>query len=924
MIRIIGIGSPFGDDAVGLEIARTLAQAPPPNCEVIAVDRPGTRLVDLLDGARAAIIIDAVRSGAHPGTIHEIPFDELGRSATHLVSSHDLGVAAALQLAQNLGRRPSVGKIIGIEVAPVSRALLSGLSLSTRKAMRQAIERVLSTVVEFGDRERESLVITGTVQGVGLRPFVWRLAKSLRLVGFVRNVSCGVEIEIEASRVLLREFRRRLQTELPSAAAIERIESRLLPLGSDTDFFALPSERGCAATTIPPDLATCADCVREILDPADRRYRYPFTNCTSCGPRFTVVRTLPYDSDCTTLRDFPLCDQCKREYVDPSNRRFRAEPIACPECGPKAWIELTGAQWKSAGADQDCIARAAAILRAGGIIAVQGIGGVHLACDATSDAAVARLRIIKQRKHKPLAMMVDSIKSALRLAHVSEEEAALLMSAQAPIVLLHKRASAEIAPAIAPGNDYVGVMIAYSPLHHLILRDTARPLVMTSANRPGEPLARNGDEARTLFADQIDALLLHNRPIHQRCDDGVWFVGPRGQQPVRLSRGSTPRMLSLPVTAPVPILGMGGDIKNNFCLLASNNALMSQYIGTLESVATQDHFRDSLDKWTAVSGIVPEVAAHDLHPQSFGYDIAVRLGIRTMGVQHHHAHIAACMAENGHKRPVIGIAFDGTGSGLDRAIWGGEALIADYRDFRRISHLQYLPLSGGDAATRHPARIAAAFLIALFGSTHENRLFALVGEEHARILARMVDRGINTVETSSCGRLFDAVAALLGVRDEITYEAQAAIELETLARSSPSTTRIYPFSIRDHVIQTADILAAIIGELENGTPKATIARAFHDTMGEVAARMALDAHAQSGIDVVALSGGCFQNRLLQAAAIERIERQGFTVLVHHRVPANDGGLALGQAVIAAARLNPESLEVRHVSWRSGQDNQNCR
>jgi hydrogenase maturation protein HypF len=906
LIRIIGIGSPFGDDAAGLETARMLAEAPPTNCEVIAADRPGTTLLDLLEDVDAVILIDAVRSGAPPGTIHDISFDELARSAARFVSSHDFGVAAAIQLARKLGRGPSLGRIIGIEIAPANAARPRGLNAQTREALGRAVERVRSSAAEFDDRERERLVISGTVQGVGLRPFVWRLAKSLRLQGFVRNVPSGVEIEIEGGRALLHEFRRRVRTELPPAAAIESIEAERLALQNDTEFSAMPSERGRAATTIPPDLAACPECVREILDPANRRYRYPFTNCPSCGPRFTVVSALPYDRENTTLRDFPLCDQCRREYLDPSNRRFRAEPIACTECGPKAWLEVTAPQWKETAAGEDCIARAAAILRGGGIVALQGIGGVHLACDASNEAAIARLRTIKWRAHKPLAVMVDSVESARSLAEVSEDEAALLMSPQAPIVLLRRRPDAELARGIAPGNDQVGIMIAYSPLHHLIMSNAARPLVMTSANRPGEPLARNGDEARAIFADRVDAFLLHNRPIHQRCDDGVLMVGPRGPQPIRLSRGGTPRSFSVPVAVPVPILGAGGDIKNSFCLLANGHALMSQYIGTLESFATQDHFRDSLEKWIAMSGIRPQVAVHDLHPHALGRELAERLGVRTMRVQHHHAHIAACMAENGHMGPVIGIAFDGTGYGLDGAIWGGEAMIADYQGFRRTSHLQYLPLAGGDAAVRHPARIAAAFLLALFGSKCRDRISGLAGQEPARILATMVDRGINTVQTSSCGRLFDAVAALLGVRHEITYEAQAAIELETLARSSPPANHIYPFSIRDNAIQTGDMLAAIIGDLENGTPKTKIARAFHDTMGEVAARMALDARKKSGIGVVALSGGCFQNRLLQAAAIERIEREGFSVLVHHRVPANDGGLALGQAVVAAARLSSGS------------------
>jgi hydrogenase maturation protein HypF len=903
LIRIIGIGSPFGDDAAGLEIARVLAQEPPPNCEILAADRPGAALVDLLEGADVAILIDAVRSGAPPGTIHEFSFDELHHCASHFVSSHDLGVAAALRLAQKLGRGPSVGRVIGIEIAPANAAELYGPSSQTCETVSRAVARVRAAVFEFADRERERMVITGTVQGVGLRPFVWRLAKSLRLAGLVRNIPSGVEIEVEGNRASLRAFHHRLQADLPPAAAIERIVSERMPVKSGTEFLAMPSERGRTATTIPPDLAACADCIREIFDPADRRYRYPFTNCTSCGPRFTVVRALPYDRENTTLHAFSLCDRCHCEYHDPSNRRFRAEPVACPECGPKACLEVVEPRWKDAALAQDCIARAAAILRAGGILAVQGIGGVHLACDASSEAAVARLRTIKRRRHKPLAVMVDSIESARRLARLSDDEAALLMSPQAAIVLLRRRAGAQLAPGIAPGNDHVGVMIAYSPLHHLIMRDVARPLVMTSANRPGEPLARGGDEARAIFEDQVDAYLMHDRPIHQRCDDGVWMVGTRGQQPVRLGRGDTPRMLRVPIAAPLPILATGGDLKNAFCILSNNDALMSQHIGTLENTATQDHFYDSLEKSIQMSGVTPLVAAHDLHPLSFGREIAARLGVRALSVQHHHSHIAACMAEHGHNRPVIGIAFDGTGYGLDGAIWGGEALVADYRDFSRISHLQYLPLAGGDDAIRHPARIAAAFLMSRFGSMFDERVSALVGTEHARILATIIDRGINTIQTSSCGRLFDAVAALLGLRDTITYEAQAAIELEALARRWPPTDSIYPFSLRDQAIQTEDILAAIVDELNKGTPKAKIARTFHDTMAAIAARMAMDARAKSGIDVVALSGGCFQNRILQAAAIERVEREGFTVLVHRRVPANDGGLALGQAVVAAARLN---------------------
>lgn len=920
MIRIIGIGSPFGDDAAGLEAARILAAAPPPDCEVIAADRPGAGLVELLHGIDAAILIDAVRSGAPAGTLHELSFGELRGSTVRFrarfVSSHGLGVAAAVELACKLGRAPVHGRVLGIEIAPAPAHDLRPLSLSARRAITRAVARVRlwardpdAPASGTNDRSRERLVVSGTVQGVGFRPFVWRLADSLGLAGFVRNLSRGVEIEIEGGRDGLRQFRRRLVDEAPLAAAIESIESETRPRRGESGFCAMPSERGRAATNIPPDLAVCADCIREIFDPAARRYRYPFTNCTSCGPRFTVVEALPYDRETTTLRGFRLCAECQREYLDPSDRRFRAEPIACPRCGPRAWLEVCRPQPETVRplAIQDSIAGAAAIIRNGGIVAVQGIGGVHLACNAANEVAVARIRAIKRRMHKPLAVMVGSLASARRLAIVSSREAALLASSQAPIVLVRKRQGAALAPSVAPGIDHVGLMIAYSPLHHLLMHDAGRPLVMTSANIPGEPLARTGAEARLAFAGAVDAMLLHDRPIHQRCDDSVWAFGPHGAHPIRLSRGATPRALTVPLAAPVPVLGVGGDLKNSFCILSGRQALMSQYIGELENLATQDHFRDSLERWIALTAIKPRLAAHDLHPHSVARELALHMGLDTVAIQHHHAHIAACMAEHGHEGPAVGIALDGTGYGADGAIWGGEAMAADFSGFRRLSHLQYLPLAGGDAAIRHPARIAAAFMLALFGRIPDAQLHKRLGEEHVRILARMVERRINTVETSSCGRLFDAVAALLGVRDEVTYEGQAAMELETLARGSSRTNRTYPFSLEGGVVRTGNMLAAILEEIARGTPKADIARAFHDSLAEVVEQMAADARAKTGIGVVALSGGCFQNRILLAASVERLERDRFTVLVHHRVPANDGGLALGQAVVAAAGLNSDRL-----------------
>ena len=902
MIRIIGIGSPFGDDAVGLEAARILSESPPPCCEVIAADRPGATLVELLDGADAVILIDAVQSNAQPGTIHELDLDRLRPGALRFVSSHDLDVVAAVELARKLDRAPAQGRVFGMEVARAESPRISALSHEIQAAMRQVIDRVRACVAEFRGLSRQRLIVSGTVQGVGMRPFVWRLATALGLVGFVRNVSAGVEIEIEGEPARLHEFRRRLESDRPSAAIVDNIVVQALPIRGEKEFRSIPSERGRAATIIPPDLATCPECLEEIFNPKDRRYRYPFTNCTSCGPRFTVVRTLPYDRPSTTLSGFPLCDDCAREYDDPSNRRFRAEPIACPKCGPRAWLEVKS----SAGStDGDCIARAAAILRDGGVVAVQGIGGVHLACDANDEAAVARLREIKHRPRKPFAVMVDSIASARELAAISDQEARLLGSPSAPIVLLEKLADAPLASGLAPGNDHVGIMIAYSPLHHLLLCDARRPLVMTSANRPGEPIVRDASEARELFADNVDALLLHDRPIHQRCDDGVWIVSSQGPQPVRLSRGSISKALVAPVETPLPILAAGGDIKNSFCLMSGRTVMASQYIGSLENTSTQEHFRDSLNKWIAMSGVVPAVVAHDLHPQSFARELVTRLGLRAIAVQHHHAHLAACLAEHGHRGPAIGIALDGTGYGADGGVWGGEAMSVTYDSFQRLSHLMYLPLAGGDSSARRPARTAAAFLLSMSGSNFHDRATALVGEADARILATMLQRGINTFPTSSCGRLFDSVSVLLGVCRHNTYEAQAAIELESVARTASSMNRVYPVALRGDAIRTDEILAAVVDDLEGGVSVPNIARAFHDTMAEVVARMSGHAREQTGLNVVALSGGCFQNRLLLDCSIHRLQEDGFEVLVHRHIPANDGALSVGQAVIAAARLNAE-------------------
>jgi hydrogenase maturation protein HypF len=599
-----------------------------------------------------------------------------------------------------------------------------------------------------------------------------------------------------------------------------------------------------------------------------------------------------------------MCADCAREYDDPANRRFRAEPIACPKCGPRAWLESLGDARGGADSETDYVEQAAALVRHGGVIAILGLGGAHLACDASSEEAVERMREIKRREHKPLAVMVESIESARTLAVLAHCDETLLDSPAAPIILVQKRPDSPLAPSIAPGTDQVGLMLAYTPLHYLLMRDAARPLVMTSANLPGEPLCRTAEELRLKFGASVDAILLHDRPIHQRCDDGVWMNVRGTPQPIRASRGSTPRAISIPLDATLPILAVGGDIKNSFCLLSGNRALMSQYIGTLEDVATREHFLDSLSRWKTLVGSDPQLVAHDLHPSSSSRALAESLGLPTVAVQHHHAHIAACLAENGESGPGIGIAFDGTGYGVDGAIWGGEALLVDLSSFKRIAHLEYLPLPGGDAAIRHPARVAAAYLLAQFGELRVARIGDVLGRERVRILERMIERGINTVRTSSVGRLFDAVAALVGVRDEVTYEAQAAIELEALARSVESDVS-YPFSVESGAVILKSLLAAIISDARASVSCATIARRFHSTMVEIVGAMAELVRRETGTSIVALSGGCFQNRLLLDTSIARLESDGFRVLTHHRVPANDGGLALGQAVIAAGRASGE-------------------
>ncbi len=752
------------------------------------------------------------------------------------------------------------------------------------------------------------ITVTGVVQGVGFRPFVYRLARDHGLTGWVLNHSGGVDIEIEGAPEALQAFRRALRAQAPPLARIERIAVQDIAPNGHTSFEIRHSvaQEG-RYQLISPDIATCADCRRELLDATDRRYRYPFTNCTNCGPRFTIIADIPYDRPNTTMRLFAMCPACQGEYDDPLDRRFHAQPNACPVCGPHVWLEPAS---PVQGLDQ--IEAAARLLQAGAILAIKGLGGFHLACDATDAAAVQMLRARKHRPHKPLAVMLATLDEVKRHCHVSAAEEALLTSPQCPIVLLARRPESTIVPQVTPGNRTLGVMLPYTPLHHVLLRDVGRPLVMTSGNLSEEPIAQDNDEAQRRLGRLCDYFLFHNRDIYARYDDSVWHVldleqGEVLPQPLRRARGYAPFPISLPFSVS-PILATGAELKNTFCLARAEYAFLSQHIGDMENVETLEHFEATLALYRHLFRLAPEAVAHDLHPDYLATRFARRSGLRAIPIQHHHAHVAACLADNGwgwDAGAVIGVALDGTGYGEDGAIWGGEWLVGDYKGFRRAAHLEYLPLPGGEAAIRQPWRIAAAYVYALLGAQAVSP--ALLPPAQAALFYRQVDRRINAPLTSSLGRLFDAVSALLGVCRQATYEAQAAIELEQIAVTSGlDDLSSYPFGLEKvggmWQIRLVGLFEALLGELEGGAPLPLVSLRFHSTVAQMVVDTCRRIGDESGERTVALSGGCFQNRLLTRLAVSRLREAGFRVLLHRQVPCNDGGLSLGQAVLAQAQM----------------------
>ncbi len=743
-------------------------------------------------------------------------------------------------------------------------------------------------------RLRRTLTVTGVVQGVGFRPFVHGLATGLGLGGIVGNDSGSVFIEVEGPPPAVDEFTRRLRDEAPPLAAIETVTSADVAAAGDQSFRIVPSRvRAGANTLISPDVATCDACLAELFDPTDRRFRYPFTNCTDCGPRFTIIRDVPYDRPLTTMAGFTMCPRCQAEYENPTDRRFHAQPNACPDCGPRIWLERDGEQVPG-----DPVTETRALLDGGAVVAVKGLGGFHLAADAGNDEALGTLRERKGRVDKPFAVMVSDLAAARTVAVVDGAEAALLEGRERPIVLLRKRAGSPLSALVAPGNDYVGIMLPYTPLHHLLLAEGA-PLVMTSGNLSEEPIAIDNAEARTRLGGLADAFLLHDRPIHVACDDSVVRHFAGRELPVRRSRGYAPFPVRLPVEVP-PTLAVGGELKATFCLAAGRHAFMSQHIGDMENLETLAAFERAVEHFRALFRIEPEVFVSDRHP---GY-LSTRWAEQHRGdrrwvqVQHHHAHIASAMAENGVDEPVIGFAFDGTGYGDDGAIWGGEILVGGFDRSERAGHLGYVPLPGGDAAIRRPYRTALAHLWAA-GAPWDETLPAVAAcpPEERRVLQRQLERAINTIPTSSAGRLFDAVASLAGTRHSVSYEAQAAMELEALDGGDGGR---YPLAMaEDGTIDPGPLIRAVAADVTAGVGQATVSERFHESMARLLVESAQRIRNRTGLDTVALSGGVFQNVRLLGRASELLRDSGFRVLTHRLVPPNDGGLALGQVAAAA-------------------------
>ena len=760
---------------------------------------------------------------------------------------------------------------------------------------------------------RRRICISGVVQGVGFRPFVYNLARRVGVKGFVLNSSSGVLIEAEASDTALEEFLDSLRTHPPPLARIQEITTAdLEPEGCD--HFEIWESRAVdhEFALVSPDVATCDDCRQELADHANRRYGYPFTNCTNCGPRYTIIQDIPYDRPSTTMAEFRMCADCEAEYHDPANRRFHAQPNACPTCGPALALAGGGsfppdsAAYDLGNLSLSVVSAVRRLLHEGAIVAIKGLGGFQLACNAENGAAVRQLRQRKKRSDKPFALMARDLESVAAICVVTPAERELLLSPERPIVILPRRPESKISPEIAPGNHTIGVMLAYTPLHLLLFGDQPNEppeftaLVMTSGNISDEPIVTANEEAWRRLDSVADWFLFHNRGIHMRVDDSVACVFEGTPRVLRRSRGYVPQPIDLGASL-CELLACGAELKNTFCLTKDRYAILSQHIGDVDNYETLEFFQETLGNQKKLFRVEPRAVAHDLHPLYLTSRFAAELGLPNVGVQHHHAHIASCMAENGLRDKVIGVAFDGTGYGSDGQIWGGEFVVADFAGFERRAHFRYVPLPGGDAAVRQPWRPALSWLREAFGAEAPGDLplFQQVPERDRTLVSQMLARGLNTVLTSSCGRLFDAVASLIGLRQEVNFEGQAAIELEMVTQRG--IEEIYPFDLTSGEpaqIDMRPMIRQIVRDVRDRAPTGAIASRFHNTIAVVIGEVCRRIRESESLNRVCLSGGTFQNLYLLERAVSRLRALGFEVSLHSNVPPNDGGISLGQAMIA--------------------------
>ncbi|MFO8037305.1 MAG: carbamoyltransferase HypF [Anaerolineales bacterium] len=767
-----------------------------------------------------------------------------------------------------------------------------------------------------------SIHIEGIVQGVGFRPFVYGLATRFGLKGWVRNTSAGVEIEVDGAPPQLRSFLEALSEDAPPLAKIDAIHTERKPANNFSAFKIIHSRASPQGyQPISPDVSICDDCLAELFTPTDHRYRYPFINCTNCGPRFTIIKDIPYDRPLTTMAPFEMCPTCAAEYEDPLDRRFHAQPVACPQCGPRVWLETGTPPYHLESGDDpltgdEAIYETQRLLAEGKIVAIKGLGGFHLACDAQNQAAVQRLRDRKSRPSKPLALMMPDLDTVSSFCTLSDGERSLLTSPIRPIVLLQERKDSGLSKAVAPGQHKIGVMLPYTPLHYLLFAKEDRcpdaaynALVMTSGNRRGQPIITTNSEALQELKDVADAFLLHDRGIYMHCDDSVTQIVGNQPYPVRRSRGYVPFPIQLIDKGP-SVLAAGPELKNTFCFTKGDQAFLSQHIGDLENYRTLEAYQESVDHFEDLFRIETQALAYDLHPDYLATRYALQRseeeGIPAVGVQHHYAHIASCLADNQYpgQEPVIGLSFDGTGYGDDGHIWGGEAFIADYSGYHRAYHLAYVPLPGGEKAIKEPWRLALAWLHQLGINwdpslppvQYGGRQKADSDYDPLQILHRQIESQTNTPLTSSMGRLFDAVSALVGIRHKVDYEAQAAIEWEALV--DPGESSRYDFEISEGLIHPDPMIRGVLTDIKNGTPVEAISARFHNGLAEMILQVCNRLREKHDLDQVALSGGVWQNITLLNKAKVLLEDEGFTVYTHHLVPPNDGGLALGQAVVA--------------------------